>query len=524
MRLLAALLVMAVAAPPVQIGGGAAKPVFSLEVPELNLSVNAFGSAALPYRFVNQLRLRVFRSPDELPYGQIFVRINGASAKIIMSARAGEGGILCDLDLNFRPGFLLQPGRNSVEAWATSMYGRYFYASFILDVQDEPASQREIRVETEVSLPNARPPAIRLTEPKGPVEYAAEVQLTGTVETPASSVTFFVSGKPVKLVPAEASSGTRGLRLERAARQFKFSLRVSVPPGGETIDVSAEDTNNNRTRLYIPVVRASREAGERYAVVVGISRYKDSRLNLRFAERDAAAMRAFLLDPAGGNVRETNLRYLVNEAATTANVRTALFDFLTKPQPGDLVFIYFAGHGGPDPKRPQNLYLVTQDTDVNNMGGTALPMWDLQNVFDRTARSGIVTFVDACHSAGVTEGMQNLTNQEWTRIGFGQRRAIITASDISQFSQESDQWGGGHGAFTYFLLQGLRGEADANRDLHVSVGELIDYVRDAVPKATAGAQTPTAMAGIARGLLLTQNPAAAAAASPRRPAQSRGAR
>jgi uncharacterized caspase-like protein len=53
---------------------------------------------------------------------------------------------------------------------------------------------------------------------------------------------------------------------------------------------------------------------------------------------------------------------------------------------------------------------------------------------------------------------------------------IINASDDKQFSQESEKWGGGHGVFTYFLLQCLTGEADYNKDNTVRLRELIPYL------------------------------------------------
>ena len=68
---------------------------------------------------------------------------------------------------------------------------------------------------------------------------------------------------------------------------------------------------------------------------------------------------------------------------------------------------------------------------------------------------------------------------------------IISASDDSQFSQESAQWGGGHGVFTHYLLQGLKGEADYNRDGVVNLGEIIPYLSENVRRATRNLQTPT---------------------------------
>src|SRR3989338_5184466 len=57
---------------------------------------------------------------------------------------------------------------------------------------------------------------------------------------------------------------------------------------------------------------------------------------------------------------------------------------------------------------------------------------------------------------------------------------------------ESKQWGGGHGAFTYFLLEGLKGNADleGNRNGIVNLAESFDFLEEKVKRATQNAQHP----------------------------------
>jgi hypothetical protein len=54
--------------------------------------------------------------------------------------------------------------------------------------------------------------------------------------------------------------------------------------------------------------------------------------------------------------------------------------------------------------------------------------------------------------------------------------------------------------FTYYLLRGLKGEADANHDGVVTAGELFNYLQRSVREATDGKQNPRAVAGIASAL------------------------
>jgi uncharacterized caspase-like protein len=261
-------------------------------------------------------------------------------------------------------------------------------------------------------------------------------------------------------------------------------------------------------------ITPERAAAAKFAVVIGIAQYQNSGnglANLQFADRDAKDFRDFLLSPEGGSFQQDHVRVLLNNEATSQNVRSAFYTFLTQAQPNDEVVIYIAGHGAPDPNDPRNLYLLTYDTKLDDMGGTAFPMRQIQDVFTNVLKAKrVVTFADTCHSFGFSgarnrgkKNSNNLVNQYMAHYGNDVDRAVITASDVSQLSYESDQFGGGHGVFTFYLLKGLHGEADANKDGTVTAGELYAYVHDNVAKATSGNQSPMAGPGLAERIPLS---------------------
>jgi len=258
-----------------------------------------------------------------------------------------------------------------------------------------------------------------------------------------------------------------------------------------------------------------KRAGRTFAVVIGISRYDQSGSgipNLKYADRDAMSFLEFLQSPAGGSLKDDSVVLLLNEKATTQNIRHALYTFLTAALPQDTVVIYIAGHGAPDPHDPRNLYLLTADSKLDDMGGTAFPMWQIQDVFERILKAKrVITIADTCRSFGFTgarvQGSSpteiNLVNQYMARYAATDQRAVITASDISEPSFEDIRWGNGHGVFTYFLLQGLKGAADENHDGTITAGELFTYLKQTVPQETNGRQNPRAMEGLASALPLS---------------------
>jgi uncharacterized caspase-like protein len=70
----------------------------------------------------------------------------------------------------------------------------------------------------------------------------------------------------------------------------------------------------------------------------------------------------------------------------------------------------------------------------------------------------------------------------------GKGRVVLAASGPNESAQERADLG--HGVFTYYLLEGLRGAADANGDGEVDVNEAYAYVSEQVSHATHGAQNP----------------------------------
>jgi uncharacterized caspase-like protein len=191
---------------------------------------------------------------------------------------------------------------------------------------------------------------------------------------------------------------------------------------------------------------------------------------------------------------------LLNKDATSPNIKDALINFLGQAIDIDLVIIYFAGHGAPEPARQQNMYLLTYDSDPNQLGTTAFPMWEIQTVLARHINAKrVVVFTDACHSGNIsvnfaTRGLatteNNLVNQYLSDLSKTKEGIVVfTASAAGEVSQEYPEIG--HGVFTYYLLEGMQGKADYNNDYTVTINELMQYVEEQVKRKTHGSQNPT---------------------------------
>jgi tetratricopeptide (TPR) repeat protein len=232
--------------------------------------------------------------------------------------------------------------------------------------------------------------------------------------------------------------------------------------------------------------------GKTYALLVGISKYAKPGLDLQYAHADATDFGRLLESPSVG-VPHENILLLTDKDATTAAVRNGFQDFLKRrATKNDTVIILIAGHGIADGK---NAFIVTHDSDPQDLKSTGLPMADLQSLFqEQVARVGrVLLFVDVCKSGtiGTIKSIAvNADVQNFQNVEGGVLLAMMSARP-KELSYEGPQFGGGHGAFSFYLLKGLAGAADENGDRFVDGEELITYVRDNVPKVTDRNQHPT---------------------------------
>lgn len=390
-----------------------------------------------------------------------------------------------------------------------------------------------------------RVPAVRLADLVGHSRLSAFLLVLGGMAVPLSAQ----SQASIEILEPAAWQGqdTRGigvrqrlgLRVEGIARSEGRIDRVTlngaeaaltggenearfvgyVTPTVENPEVLVEAYDGDRllaSRRFPVVVEATDEvfddptsawgessgfSGERWAVVIGISEYQDPEVpELRYADDDAMAFYNFLTSPAAGmgGFNPDNIRLLLNEDATYREIRLAFRDFLKSATEDDVVFIFFAGHGAPDRERPEDLYLVAHDTEYASIAGTGFPMEDVNDAIRRTYARTIVSFIDACHSAGVggqtgLRAIANPINQAF--LGRAERslgvQVSFTASQVNQYSQEGPQWGGGHGVFTYHLLRSLEGAADVDGDGIVTLGESLEWTRDRVRRETRSGQIPS---------------------------------
>ena len=240
---------------------------------------------------------------------------------------------------------------------------------------------------------------------------------------------------------------------------------------------------------------AAQAGGQTYALMIGISKYKRPELALQFAHADAIDFSRLLQSPRAGGLNPNNVVLLTDEKATTAAVRNAFQDLLKRRAgKNDTVILMVAGHGTVELPGSGKAFILTYDSDPQDLSSTALPMSELRTLFEEQLKNvgHVLMFADVCKAANIGSIHNNTVNANVSTLGevegdlFG-----LLASGPKQVSFEGPEYGGGHGVFSYFVLKGLEGAADSNKDGAVDIGELSIYVVKEVYEATNHRQKPT---------------------------------
>lgn len=204
----------------------------------------------------------------------------------------------------------------------------------------------------------------------------------------------------------------------------------------------------------------------RKALVVGIDKYSPSRwAPLECCANDALAI-AEVLESSTYNF---DVELLVDSAATAPSIFRSIMKLKSKHP--EILLFYFAGHGA---ETPLGTFLVTADNQEFAEGIELVKLVDTLSGSNDNNQN-IVALLDCCHAGGAFLNPKSATNEiSYIRqsevgrafTGLSESRAVLAACGPHEFVEESRALG--HGIFTNYLLEGLRGGA-ADHEGRVSI-------------------------------------------------------
>jgi len=316
------------------------------------------------------------------------------------------------------------------------------------------------------------PPVITLVRPKGDFTtkeercpfVASVIDVDGKLrETKLTVGPTAVTMRAMKVVPAhsrkEADSRTGNSRVIDTVLDLSF--------GSNIVQITAVDDRGARASASVTITR-ERKAGKVYLVAVGINTYPGT-FALQCARADAEAFYTFGLRHL--RVEEQNAWLFVDEAARKREIMKCFGKIRRASRREDTVVIFLAGHGMIE---KDEKYFVPADGEIGNLFGTAIGMDEFTRIL-KMASDRVLVVADACYSGDIRiRGPQGF----FTGLS-GQGRILIGYGGPAREDASL-----GHGYLTHFLLEGLGGAADGDRNGDITLREAYEYASSKVRDRT----------------------------------------
>jgi len=162
------------------------------------------------------------------------------------------------------------------------------------------------------------------------------------------------------------------------------------------------------------------------------------------------------------------------------------------------VLVFFSCHGVCDIKT-QEPYLLPYDADPDYALTTGYALKQVYESLSKLNAQSVTVFIDTCFS-GMSRDRQMLM-ADAKNINVVPRTPKVGKNVVVLSASQNDQISSGfkdkkHGLFTYYLLKGLQGAADKNKDNGINLDELVNYVKENVSQEAVyldREQTPVVM-------------------------------
>ncbi len=212
---------------------------------------------------------------------------------------------------------------------------------------------------------------------------------------------------------------------------------------------------------------ASAQKGDIYVVAIGISNYQNLS-DLRLPDKDAKDI---------AELYKTHTNYVIlltGKYATNVKIFQSLKDQFSRAKEEDTIIFSFSGHGYPGGICP---------FDMTRNGDKGISFREIHHILKQSRAKRKIIFADACFSGGIRTNTST-SNQAQTEADV----LLLLSSRSNEVSIEGPLMA--NGFFTTYLLRGLRGGADTDKNRLITAKELFQFVSQGVKKRSNDQQHP----------------------------------
>jgi WD40 repeat protein/uncharacterized caspase-like protein len=297
-------------------------------------------------------------------------------------------------------------------------------------------------------------PRLRIVSPEADASVSGgHAQVTVELEAtpdPVKLIRIHVNGRLIASKPPEKDGFKPG----------RLTFDVPLAGGADTIAIAAENSTGETVAALSLTHKDGGDLdkpGTLYILSIGVDKYPNlPGKDLRYAGADAKAFADAMEKRASPLHRQVIKRLLVNggtaaDAPTAANILDA-FNMLRQTRGNDTVMLFVSGHGineGPD--------YQFAPADAAWGSGTLLQQssvvpWHAFAEALTGANGRRIVFIDTCHAG-------NAFNRRFLSDGYEANITFYSSAGPDQDALENSALGGGHGLFTYALVEGVNGKA-----------------------------------------------------------------
>jgi Flp pilus assembly protein TadD len=247
--------------------------------------------------------------------------------------------------------------------------------------------------------------------------------------------------------------------------------------------------------------------GRRLGLVIGVNSYQDSAFQpLQYAETDARAIAQWLVNTQGGKWTPSDVQLVQGAYASRELVESLITQLcVNMAEPGDLVFIYFAGHTFLDEVNGEGYLALSNTRYQQPTTGIHLPMLARQSM-GRSQASQVV-FIFDCFQTGQSWSRRRLSPYDCrpligpTVLNALQQtsdRLILCSCRGNEFAPEAR--GKNLGVFAYRMIVGLCGPASDPTSKQVTLQRLDTFLFNSLgeqhrPQLFGQERTPVVLVG-----------------------------
>jgi hypothetical protein len=307
------------------------------------------------------------------------------------------------------------------------------------------------------------------------------------------------------VINIQTSADTASLKIDDeeqgANKSGVYSVRRVARVGvTNIITISAKDIYGNTDTKTISVARQAvdsrptfarlnpanvklQPARDAVAIIIGIQNYKFIP-KAEYASQDAQVFYDYASRALG--IKQENIKLLLDEEADVSGIYKAFQNWLPlKVRKGKTdVYVFYSGHGLPSADG-KTLYFLPVGADKDLVAETAINQKRIVDALKSAQPKSVTMFIDSCYSGQIRTGETLLASARPVVLtvqetAYPPEFTVITASASDQIASSSPDLK--HGIFSYYLMKGLEGEADENKDGTITIGKLQSYLAERVPR------------------------------------------